>query len=100
MDGLAGGDPRRHIGVEVTGLQARCLDGVVDGVDVVVRRRDGGDAVAGVVTVDPGGGDAGEVVVESAGDDPAVGLIGVERCWVTAPELKRSGGFPGVGEAM
>ena len=32
------------------------------------------------VVVDPGGGDAVEVIVEGAGDDPAVGLVGVERC--------------------
>ena len=35
------------------------------------------------VVVDPGGGDAVEVIIERAGDDPAVGLVGVERSGVT-----------------
>ena len=76
------------------------LDGVVDGVDVVVRRGDDCDAAAGVVVVDPGGGDAGEVVGEGAGDDAAVGLVGVEGDGVTASQLQGCGGFPGVGEAV
>ena len=76
------------------------LMGSPDGVDVVVGRGDDGDAAAGVVVVDPGGGETGEVVVEGAGDDPAVRLVGVERGGVAASQLQRRGGFPGVGEAV
>ena len=53
-----------------------------------------------VVVVDPGGGDAGEVVVEGAGDDPAVGLVGVEGARVAGSQLQGRGGFPAVGEAV
>ena len=84
VDRLAGGYPCGDIGVEVAGFEACGLDGVVDGVDVVVRRRDDGDAAAAVVVVDPGGGHTGEVIVEGAGNDPAVRFVGVERGGVTA----------------
>ena len=50
--------------------------------------------------VDPGVGHAGEVLVEGAGDDPAVGLVGVEGAWVAGSQQQRRGGLPGVGEAV
>ena len=53
-----------------------------------------------LVVVDPGVGDPVEVVVEGAGDDPAVGFVGVERVGVAGSQLQRRGGFPGVGEAV
>ena len=71
--------------VEVAVGEAGGLDRVVDGVDVVVG---GGDyrrrLAAEVVVVDPCGGDAVEVFVEGAGDDPVVGLVVVEGVGVTA----------------
>ena len=88
------------VAVEVAGGEAGGLDGLVDGVDVVVRRGDHGDAAAVLVVVDPGGGEAVEVVVEGAGDDPAVRLVGVERSWVTGSQLQGRGCFPAVGEAV
>ena len=101
VDGLAGGDPCRHRWVEVAGVEAGGLDGVVDGVDVIVRRRDDRRGCArwrgGRSTP---GSDPGEVVVEGAGDDPAVGFVGVEGGGVTASQLQGRGGFPGVGEAV
>ena len=36
---FAAGDPCRRVGVEVAGVEAGLLDGLVDGVDVVVGRR-------------------------------------------------------------
>ncbi len=35
-----------------------------------------------------------------AGDDPAVGLVGVEGAWVAVSQLQGRGGFPVVGEAV
>ena len=61
---------------------------------------DDGDGAPGVVVVDPGRGEPVEVVVEGAGDDAAVGLVGVERLRVAGSELQGCGGFPGVGEAV
>ena len=51
-------------------------------------------AAAGVVVVDPGRGESVEVVVEGAGDDAAVRLVGVERRRVTGSQLQGRGGFP------
>ena len=76
------------------------LDGVVDGVDVIVGRGDEGDGVAALVVFDPGVGDRGEVVVERAGDDPVVGFVGVEGAGITGSQLQRRGGLPVVGEAV
>ena len=100
MGDLAATKPCRNHAVEVTGGMASGLDGVVDRVDVVVRRRHDGDASAGVVVIEPGGGQPVEVLVEGAGNDPAVGLVGVEATWVTASQLQRRGSFPGVGETV
>ena len=77
MDPLPCGDGSGPGGVEVAGGQAGLLDGLVEQVDVVVGG--GGDrhrAVGG--QSGPGGGDGGDVVVEGAGVDAAVGLVGVE----------------------
>ena len=67
VDVLAAGDRVASVGVEVSGGESGGLDGVVDGVDVVVGRGDEGDGVAAPVVVDPGVGDRGEVLVEGAG---------------------------------
>ena len=82
VHGFATSDRRCDGGVEVAGVAAGGLDGVVDQVDVVVGRGDHGDAATAVVVVDPGGGEPVEVFVEAAGDDPAVRLVGVEGAWV------------------
>ena len=73
---------------EVAGPVAGGLDGVVDVVDVVVGRGDQRHAVAVLVVVDPGGGDPGEVLVEAAGDDAAVGFVGVQDAWVAGAQLE------------
>ena len=52
------------------------------------------------LVVDPCGGEPVEVGVEGAGDDAAVGLVGVERSRVAGPELQGCCGFPWVGEAV
>ena len=97
---FAAGDPGRRVGVEVAGVEAGLLDGVVDGVDVVVGRRHERRRSAVLVVGDPGVGHAGEVLVEGAGDDPAVGFVGVERPRVAGSQQQRRGGFPGMGEAV
>jgi hypothetical protein len=100
MGPLPSGD-RRHAGggVEVAGGEAGLLDGVVEEVDVVVGG--GGDGHgAGGGEGGPGGGDGGDVVVEGAGMDTAVGLIRVERGGVGGTKPAGGGGFPGVGEAV
>lgn len=74
---LAAGD-LEGLRVEVAGVVSGCLNNMVDAVDVVVGRGDQGDALAVLVVVDPGGGDAGEVVVEAPGHDPAPSLVGVQ----------------------
>ena len=76
------------------------LDGVVEGVDVVVGGGGDGDRPAVGGEAEPVVGDPVEVVVEGAGDDPAVGLVGVERRRVAGAQLQRGGGFPRVGEAV
>ena len=53
-----------------------------------------------LVMVDPGGGDAVEVLIERAGDDPVVGLVGIERSGVTGTQLQGGGCFPVVGEPV
>ena len=52
------------------------------------------------VTVDPGGGDRVEVLVQGAGDDPPVRLVGVECSRVAGPQQQRGVGFPAVGEPV
>ena len=94
---FAGGDPCRKLGVEVTGGEAGRLDGVVDGVDVVVGRRHQGDGAAVLMVVDPRGGDAVEVLLERAGNDAVVRLVGVQarvdhRIAVAGTRLLPSGG--------
>ena len=73
----ADADAGRH--VELAGANASSLDSGVDGVDVIVGRgRDRGAAVAGSI-LEPDFGDAFEVALEGVGDDPTVGLVGLER---------------------
>ena len=84
--GFTGCDPCRTVGIEVAGGAPGGLDGLVDGVDVVVRRGDDGDAAASVVVVDPGRGETVEVGVERAGDDAAVRFVGVERPRIAGSE--------------
>ncbi len=52
------------------------------------------------VTVDPDGGEATEVLVEGAGNDPAVGLVGVEGARVTASQLQGCVRFPFMAESV
>jgi hypothetical protein len=76
---LAAADRDRSVGVEVAGGEPGPLDGVVERVDVVIRRRHDGDGLAAGVVYEPVASDLFELVVEGAGDDPAVGFVGVER---------------------
>ena len=89
-----------RVAVEVAGVEPGGLDGAVDGVDVVVRRGDERDRLASLVVVDPRRGHPFEVGVEGAGDDPAVGFVGVEGARVAGSQQQRRGGFPAVGEAV
>ena len=41
-----------------------------------------------------------KVIIERAGDDPVVGLVGIERSGVTGTQLQRRGCFPVVGEPV
>ena len=100
VGGFAGGDPCRKLGVEVTGGEAGGLDGVADGVYLVVGRRHQGDGAAVLVVVDPRGGEAVEMLLERAGNDAVVRLVGVKRAWITASQLQGRGCFPAVGEAV
>ena len=87
-------------GVELSGVESGRLDGAVDGVDVIVRRGNEGDCFASVMVFDPGRGHPFEVGVEGAGDDPIVGLVGVEGARIAGSQQQRGGGFPVVGEAV
>ena len=97
---FAAGDPCRRVGVEVTGVEAGLLDGAVDGVDVVVGRRHQRRRASVLVVGDPGVGHPGQVVLEGAGDDPAVRLVGVEGARVTGSHEQRRGGLPWMLEAV
>ena len=73
----------------------------VDGVDVVVGGgRDRDRTARRRVRPIQRSAMSVEVVVEGAGDDPAVGLVGVEGARVAVSQLQRGGGFPRVGEAV
>jgi hypothetical protein len=76
------------------------LHGVVDGVDVLVGAGGDSDALPGGGEPEPFLGDPIDVLLESAGDDPVVGLVGIERARVAAAELEGRGGFPELGEAV
>ena len=93
-------DHDRQVRVEVAGVDPGGLHGGVDGVDVIVAGGDHRRRLPGVVAFDPRGGDAGQVVVEGAGDDPAVRLVGVEAAGVTGAQQQRRGGFPRLREAV
>ena len=67
---------------------------------MIVARGDHRRRAAGAVTVDPRGGDAVQVLPESAGDDPAVRLVGVEAARVTGAQHQRRGRFPRLAEAV
>ena len=53
-----------------------------------------------MVVVNPGRGDAVEMLLERAGNDAVVRLIGVKSAWITASQLQGRGGFPAVDEAV
>ena len=71
------------------------------GVDVIVGGgRDRRRRRRAAWSVEPVVGDRVEVLVEGAGDDPPVGLVGVEGARVAVSQLQGRGGFPAVGEAV
>ncbi len=94
------GDRCQGVGVDVTGIGACALDGLVDAVDVIVARRGDGEGLAGGVRRAPLVGDDGELFVKGAGDDPAMGEVVVERAAVAAAELEGRSGFPWLVEAV
>ena len=81
-------------------IEACALDDPVDDVDVIVGRRDQGSCLASCVCLDPRVGHVGEVLPDGAGDDPVMGLVGVEGAWITGTQESRRGCLPGVGEAV
>ena len=89
VSALSAGDLRGDVGVEVSGGDSGGLDGVVDGVDMIIRRGDEGDGVAAArVVLDPRFGHRGEVALEAAGDDPVVGFVGVEGAGIAGSQLQ------------
>ncbi len=85
---LAAGDVDGGVGVEVADDEPEVLDGGVEQVDVLVRGRHQRHRVAPVVAVDPPFGDLAEMLLQGAGDDPAVRLVGVQGPRVTGPQLE------------
>jgi hypothetical protein len=97
---LAAGDGDHQVTAQLTIGESGCLDCPVDGVDVVVARRHQRDRVAVVVIFEPGSCHVIEVLLEGAGVDPVVGLVGVEGAGITGAQRQRCGRFPVVGEAV
>ena len=97
---LSAGDRRDESGLSVSGGDSGGLDGVVDGVDMIIGGGDEGDGAARLLVFDPRVGHRGEVIVECAGDDPVVGLVGVEGAGITGSQLQRRGSLPVVFEAV
>ena len=85
---LAAGDPHDPVfGSELADGEAHPLDGVVEGVNVVVGGgRDGHRAAVEGVS-NPVPGDDVEMVEERASDDPAMGRISVERSRAPGSQL-------------
>ena len=100
MHAFVASDCGRGGGVEVAGVEAGVLDGVVEGVDVLVAA--GGDrhCPPGRGERKPVVGDAGQVLVERAGGDPPMALVDADGVGVAGAQLQRCGGFPGVAEAV
>ena len=86
--------------VEIAGGEPGGLDGVVEGVDVVVGG--GGDRHRASLPVvgHPLLGDGGHLVGELAAADPVVSLVGVEGGGVGVAELEGGGRFPRLGEPV
>ena len=76
---LGSGDTDRAQLVDVAAVAPEHLDGVVEGVDVLVGLGADGQPTSVEVVVEPGLGDGVEVVVDGAGDDLVVVEVGVER---------------------
>ena len=58
---------------------------------MIIGGGDEGDGDAARVVLDPCVGHRGEVIVERSGDDPVVGLVGVEGAGITGSQLQRRG---------
>ena len=67
---------------------------------MLVGRRHHRHRVPVLVTLDPGVGDRVEVLVQGAGDDPPVRLVGIECSRVAGAQHQRRFGLPRVGEAV
>ncbi len=85
---------------ELAGLVTVGLDGVVDGVDVVVGGGRDRQVLTTPVAADPGVGDVVEMLEERSGEDAVVVEVGVETSRITVSQLQGRGGFPVVTEPM
>ena len=74
--------------VEFAAFASRVLDAVVDQVDVFVAGGRDRQRLVVVATVVPVGGDRVEVLVDAAGQDAAMGFVGVERPCVAVSQLQ------------
>jgi hypothetical protein len=86
--------------VEIAGVKAGALDGVVECVDVLVAAGRDRHRPPGGGEREPVSGDAGQVILEPPGADATVGLVDIDGVGVSGAQLQRRGRFPGVGEAV
>ena len=100
VSAFAAGDGDGGGRVQVTVGEAGVLDGVVQCVDVLVAAGRDRHGPPGRGQGDPVPGDAGQVILEGAGVDAAVVLVGGEGVGVAGAQMQRGGGLPGVGEAV
>jgi hypothetical protein len=80
---VAARDRDGTVDVELSCLVSGGLDGVVEGVDVIVGCRNQSYRATLVVIVDPTFSDQCQVVFEGAGDDAAVCLVRIQGAGVT-----------------
>ena len=67
---------------------------------MIIRGGHHGEGAAPLVGVDPAVGDVVQMIDQRAGDDAAVGLIGVECPRIPGPQLQRRRGFPAMREPV
>ena len=97
---LAGCNGRGGAGVELADYESEPLDGVVEGVHVVVGGGRDGDRPALGGEANPLLGDQVEVLTEPSGDDAAAVLVSVQAARVASAEPQRGLCLPRLVEAM
>jgi hypothetical protein len=85
---FAAADRHRCVGIEVTGGDPGGLHRGVQPVDVLVGRRHQRHGAAAIVVFDPLFADPGEMLIDGAGADPAVDLVGVQAAGITNTQLE------------